>query len=101
MIVSFINNIIVWFLFNIIKEHHRMNAQRLLEEQTILAMLTQPLVVAPVCAGTHNLHIVMITGMQRIKKTTAEIPMEKQLKGRGVTPQIPRRYGNIVIFHVW
>lgn len=78
-----------------------MNVYRPLEEQTISAMLTQQSVVAPLCAGTPSPLIVMITGMQRIKKTTAEIPMEKQLKDRGVTPQIPTGDGNIVIFHVW
>lgn len=78
-----------------------MNVYRLLEELTISAMLTQPSVVALVCAGTHNPLIVMTTGMQRIKKTTAEIIMEYQLEDHGVTPQIPTRDGKIVIFHVW
>lgn len=54
----------------------------------MLAMLTQLSVVAPVCAGTRNLLIVMNMHLQRIKEFIAEI-LTGKVKDRGVLPLIP------------
>lgn len=51
-------------------------------------MLTQLSVVAPVCAMTRNLLIVMNMHLQRFKEFIAEIPSEK-VKDSGVLPLIP------------
>lgn len=69
-------------------------------KHTILAMLTQLSVVAPVCAGTRNLLIVMNMHLQRIKEFIAEIPTGK-VKDHGVLPLIPTRLGNVAIFSAW
>lgn len=67
---------------------------------TLVAMLKQLSVVAPVCAGTHNLLIVMNMHLQRIMKFIAEIPSEK-VKDHGVLLLIPTRLGNVAIFSAW
>lgn len=69
-------------------------------EHTMLAMLKQLSVVAPVCAMTCNLLIVMDMHLQRIMKFIAEIPSEK-VKDHGVLPLIPTRLGNVAIFSAW